>query len=143
MSMLRALGRPLIASIFIIQGYETMRRPERVAKRAEPVVRSLAELADFLPDEPEEAVRLNGAVQFGAGMLLAAGWLPRLSALALAGSLVPTTMAGHRYWEEEDPQLRAQQRIHFLKNLSMLGGLLIAVTDNCDRPSLLPRLRHR
>ena len=133
----------MIASIFMIQGYETMRHPERVAKRAEPVVTSLAELADFVPDDAEEAVRLNGAVQLGAGALLAAGWLPRLSALALAGSLIPTTLAGHRYWDEEDPQLRAQQRIHFLKNLSMLGGLLIAATDNGGRPSLFSRLRHR
>ena len=33
----------MVASIFVIQGYDTFRRPERVAPRAEPVVRPLAE----------------------------------------------------------------------------------------------------
>ncbi len=120
-----------------------MRRPERVAKRAEPVVQSLAEVVEFLPKDAEQAVRINGAVQFAAGALLAIGWAPRLSALALAGTLVPTTAAGHRYWEEDEPEQRMQQRIHFLKNLSMLGGLLIAAADNGGRPSLAWRGRSR
>lgn len=38
-------------------------------------------------------------------------------------------MAGHRYWEETDPGARANQRIHFLKNVSMTGGLLMATLD--------------
>ncbi len=82
-----------------------------------------------MPDDTEQAVRLNGAVQLTAGVLLAIGWLPRLSALAIAGTLVPTTAAGHRFWESDDEQERAQQRIHFLKNLAMFGGLLIAAGD--------------
>ena len=136
MSVLRAVGRPLIASIFIIQGFETMRHPERVAKQAEPIVQSLAGVSEIVPKDTEQAVRINGAVQFAAGALLAIGWAPRLSALAIAGTLVPTTAAGHRYWEEDDPQQRTQQRIHFLKNLSMLGGLLVAVADTDGKPSL-------
>lgn len=120
----------MLASIFIIAGFETMRSPERVVKQAEPVVRSLAEFVDFVPDDTERAVRVNAAVQVVGGALLAAGWLPRLAALALAATLVPTTVAGHRFWEYEDPQERAQQRIHFLKNLSILGGLLIVAADS-------------
>lgn len=123
----------MIASIFVIQGFQTMRSPERVVKQAEPVVRSLAEFIDFVPDDTEQAVRVNSAVQLAGGALLAMGWLPRLSALTLAATLVPTTVAGHRFWEYADPQERAQQRIHFLKNLSMLGGLLMAAADSGDR----------
>lgn len=132
----------MLASIFIVQGYNTMRHPERVVKRAEPVVRPIAERVSFVPDDTEQAVRLNGAVQFAAGTMLALGWLPRLSALAIAGSLVPTTAAGHRFWEAEDEQERAQQKIHFLKNLAMFGGLLIAAGDTAGRPSLAWRSRH-
>src|SRR6478752_4000347 len=72
-------------------------------------------------------VQFNGAVQVGAGITLALGILPRLSALLLAGSLVPTTLAGHRFWEEEEDAARAQQTIQFLKNLGMLGGLLLVI----------------
>jgi putative oxidoreductase len=132
----------MLASIFVVQGYQTMRSPERVAARAEPVVRPVTERVAVLPEETEQVVRLNGAVQFVAGSLLALGWWPRLSALALSGTLVPTTLAGHRYWEIEDKQERAQQRIHFLKNLSMLGGLLITAADTAGNPSLGWRRRH-
>ena len=102
----------MVASIFVIQGYETFRRPERVAPRAEPVVRPLAERIPAVPAKTEDAVRLNGAVQMVAGLLLALGRFPRLSALALAGTLVPTTAAGHRFWEcaaqlPDDEQLAA------------------------------------
>ena len=77
-----------------------------------------------------------------AGTLLALGRFPRLSALALAATLVPTTAAGHRFWEAEEDADRAQQRIHFLKNLSMFGGLLIAAADTSGQPSLAWRTRH-
>ena len=123
----------MIASVYIIQGYQTMRSPERVVKQAEPVVRSLAEYIDFVPDDTEQAVRVNAAVQLAGGLLLAIGRLPRLASLALAASLVPTTAAGHSFWTCDDPQERAQQRIHFLKNLSMLGGLLMVAADSGGR----------
>jgi putative oxidoreductase len=142
MAVLRAIARPMLASIFVVQGYQTWRWPERVAARAEPVVRPVTDRVDVLPDETEQVVRLNGAVQCVAGSMLAMGWWPRLAAAVLAGTLVPTTLAGHRFWETDDKQERAQQRIHFLKNLTMLGGLLIAAADTAGDPSLAWRGRH-
>jgi putative oxidoreductase len=142
MSVLRAIARPMLASIFAIQGFDTMLNPQRVIAAAEPVVRPLAERVSVVPDQTEQAVRLSGAVQLVAGSLLAMGKLPRLSALAIAATLVPTTLAGHRFWEVEDDKDRAQQRIHFLKNVSMLGGLLITAADTAGQPSLAWRGRH-
>ena len=142
MTVLRALARPMLASVFIVQGYNTLREPERVASKAEPVVRLLAERVPAVPVKTEQAVRVNGAIQLAAGSLLALGRLPRLSALVLAATLVPTTVAGHRFWEADDKEDQAQQRIHFLKNLSMFGGLLIASADTAGQPSLAWRTRH-
>jgi uncharacterized membrane protein YphA (DoxX/SURF4 family) len=142
MAVLRALARPMLASIFIIQGYDIMRNPGVVAKKAEPVVRPIASRISIVPDDTEQAVRLNAAVQFGGGTLLAIGWLPRLSALAIAATLVPTTAAGHRFWDADSPEERAMQRIQFMKNLAMFGGLLIAAGDTAGRPSLAWRSRH-
>ena len=130
------MARPMLASNFVVQGLDTFQHPENVSAKAEPVVRPLADRFPAVPAQTEQAVRLNGAVQVAAGTMLGLGILPRLSALALAGTLVPTTLAGHRYWELEDPAERAQQRIHFLKNLTMLGGLLIAAADTGGAPSL-------
>ena len=61
--------------------------------------------------------------------MLAMGRAPRLASLALAGSLVPTTLAGHSYWTIEDPATRKIQRIQFHKNLAMIGGLIFAALD--------------
>ena len=82
-----------------------------------------------LPEDDAVVVRANAAVQVAGGALLALGRMPRLSALALIASLIPTTVAGHPFWTIEDPAARAQQRIHFLKNSWMLGGLLLIVLD--------------
>ena len=127
--MIRQLARPMLAATFVVGGYGTFMDPERVAAKAEPVVGAVSERIPVLPRETVNAVRLNGAVQVVAGTLLSLGVLPRASAAALAGSLVPTTAAGHRFWEIDDAQDRVQQRIHFLKNLGMLGGLLLAATE--------------
>lgn len=132
----------MLASIFVAQGMQTFQNPERVSMLAEPVVGPLKERVPAMPAETKDAVRLNGAVQAAAGAFLALGVLPRLAALAIAGSLVPTTLAAHRFWEIEDPRERGMQRIHFLKNLTMMGGLLLAIADTGGNPSLSWRRRH-
>ncbi len=142
MAVLRLVARPMLASIFIAEGIDSLLHPDTKAPAAEAVVRPLAEQVPVVPDQVEQAVRLNGAVQVVAGSLLAIGRFPRLSAAALAASLIPTTYAGHRFWESDDKQERSQQKIHFLKNLSMLGGLLIAAGDTAGNPSVAWRSRH-
>ena len=59
----------------------------------------------------------------------------------LAGSLVPSTIAKHPFWTVQDPEDRAQDRSHFLKNMSLLGGVLIAAQDTEGKPSLAWRAR--
>ncbi len=85
---------------------------------------------------------INGAAQVLGGLALATGRVPRLAALVLAGSLLPTTAAGHRFWEETDKTQRANQQIHFFKNVSMLGGLLIAAVDTEGKPGVAWRTSH-
>jgi len=55
---------------------------------------------------------------------------------ASAGSLVPTTLAGHRFWEADDRSQRDAQLTPFTKNAAMLGGLLAAALDTGGRPSV-------
>ena len=61
-----------------------------------------------LPITDEQVVRVNGAIQAACGLLLALGMAPRLSALVLAGSMIPTTLAGHRFWTVGRTGLRRQ-----------------------------------
>ena len=142
MTVVRRLARPLLSSMFVTGGLDSLRHPDTKAAAAEQVGPPIAKRLPYLPEDPESLVRINGAVQVGAGLMLALGRFPRLSAALLAGSLVPTTLAAHRFWDEEDETRRAQQRIHFFKNLSMLGGLILAAVDTEGRPSLAWRARH-
>jgi putative oxidoreductase len=133
----------MLASMFVAGGWDSVLHPEPKAEPAGPITRPIvAKLPGLSDTEPVTLVRINGAVMLGAGALLATNRLPRLAALALAGSLVPTTLAGHRFWEYEDPGQKQVQRIQFLKNVSMLGGLLIAASDTEGNPSLAWRVRH-
>lgn len=129
MTLLRIVARPLLASMFVVGGAAALRSPGPRAAKAQPTADRLKQVAPELPITGANLVRLNGAVQLGAGLALATGHLPRIAALALAATMPPTTVAGHPYWNETDPAARANQRIHFLKNLSMTGGLLMATLD--------------
>jgi putative oxidoreductase len=138
MTISRRLARPMLASIFVAGGLDAALHPEAKSPAAEKVLSTLN-----LPAEHTDVVRANGIAQVAAAVLLATGRLPRLASLVLLGSLVPTTLAGHRFWEEDEPAARAGQRIHFLKNLSLAGGLLIAAMDTEGSPSLGYRARRR
>lgn len=135
MAPTRKIARPLLASMFVAGGIDAVRRPEPKEPVADRVAPRVAGPLG-LPCDTVQLVKINGAVQVGAGLLLATGRVPRLAATALAATLVPTTLAGHRFWEEDDDAARAGQKIHFLKNLSMLGGLILAAADTEGRPSL-------
>jgi len=140
MSLTRRVARPMMSAMFIVGGLDALRNPEGKAPKAEKVAPALARPLG-LPEDSEQLVKINGAVQVAAGVMLCLGRFPRLASAALAASLVPTTLAGHRFWEITDEQARAAQRIHFLKNASMLGGLILAATDLEGRPSLSWRAR--
>ena len=138
MTLTNRLGRPMLAAMFVTGGADQLIHPDEKADAAGPIVDEIDDKIDAvpMPSENRDAVRINGAVQLVAGGLLAMNRVPRLAATALAASLVPTTLAGHRFWEIDDEQARAQQRIHFMKNVAMLGGLVITIGDTGREPSM-------
>jgi uncharacterized membrane protein YphA (DoxX/SURF4 family) len=151
MTVVRALARPMLSATFIIQGAKAVKNPDPLVPGAKPVTDRLVptlkrvappQLADRIPENTKTLVRLNGAAQVLGGVALATGAGRRLGATMLATSLVPTTLAAHRFWEEDDREARQQQRIAFLKNVSLLGGLLLAVVDTEGKPGVLWRTTH-
>jgi putative oxidoreductase len=126
---LRPAARILTGSTYALLGFDALREPGARVDQAAGVLATMRKGVP-LPDDDELVVRANAALMVAAGTLLALGKAPRLSALALAGSLIPTTLAGHSYWAVEDPAVRKVQRIQFHKNMAMLGGLLLAVLDD-------------
>ena len=125
---LRPAARILTGSTYALLGFDALRTPGARVDQAAPVLAAIRKGVP-LPEDDELVVRANAAVMVVAGTMLAMGRAQRLSALALAGSLVPTTLAGHSYWKVEDPDARKIQRIQFHKNMAMIGGLLFAALD--------------
>lgn len=139
MSLIRRVARPMLAAMFVVSGLDQLRHPAKQAPRLAPIADKAAPRL-HLPNDPELLVRANGAAMVGGGTLLALGHMPRLSSLMLAGTLVPTTYVGHPFWEEKDAGARAQQRTAFLKNVAILGGLLLATVDTEGRPGIAYRM---
>jgi putative oxidoreductase len=141
MPIVRRLARPMLAAIFVAGGLEALRDPEPRAKLAGDVAARFARPLG-LPEDAETLVKINAATQIAAGGLLATGHLPRLSSTVLAASLIPTTLGGHAFWASQTQQDRKHQRTQFLKNLGLLGGLMLSAVDTEGRPGLAWRTRH-
>jgi uncharacterized membrane protein YphA (DoxX/SURF4 family) len=138
--LIRRIARPLLSAAFIGQGVETLRNPKVTADAAEPAMAALRTLPDpvssKVPADPQTAARINAAVQVGGGVLLATGKLPRVASAALALTVIPGSLGAHLFWNETDPERKAQKRRDFLGDLSLLGGLIIASADTAGKPSL-------
>lgn len=147
MTVSRMIARPMLASIFVVGGVSALRNAPALAAKAKPVTdRLVPQLKKAMPglpipEDPTTLVRLNAAAQLAAGGALATGRAPRISAAVLAASLLPTTVAGDRFWQADDEQAKSQQRLSFFKNVSLLGGLLIAAGDTDGKPGMAWRAR--
>jgi putative oxidoreductase len=113
----RRLGQLLLSAVFVKSGLEVARQPGARVEKA----------AKLGFSDPERVVRANGAAMAVGGAALAFNKVPRLAALGLIASMVPTTVAGHPFWELEGADRKAQE-IHFLKNVGLIGGLLLVLT---------------
>jgi uncharacterized membrane protein YphA (DoxX/SURF4 family) len=144
MTPVRTVARALLAAVFIRSGVSAFTNPDRLAAKAKPFADKWGPTLDSvgLPTDPRTLVKLNGAVQAAGGVLLATNTLTRPAAAALAGSLVPTTLVGHDFWAQDDPAQKANHRSQFLKNLGLLGGLLLAAVDTQGKPGLAWRAGH-
>jgi putative oxidoreductase len=83
----------------------------------------------------EIAVWLVILIEIGGGVLLILGWKTRLVAWLLAGFVVVATLLAHRYWEFEGAQY-VPQLTSFMKNLSIIGGLLMVAACGPGRMSV-------
>jgi putative oxidoreductase len=148
MNLIRLVARPMLASTFVYGGVNALRNAAALAPAAKPVNDEIRGIADKVapsvpvPKDDVTLVRINAGVQVVAGLGLATGRAPRLSSLALAATVLPTTLAGHPFWQVKDKGARAQQMTHFFKNVSMLGGLVIAAVDTEGKPGVAWRAQH-
>src|SRR4051812_22910542 len=145
MKPVRTVARAMLASIFVISGAKILMNPEEKADAARRVTDRVGPLIEKvnprLPSDTVSLVRAKAASDVVAGLLLATGNLTRPAAAVLALNLIPTTFAGHPFWTYPKDE-RAAHQTHFLKNLGLLGGLLLAAADTQGKPGLKYRTTH-
>lgn len=124
-----------MAGAFVMGGLSAWKRSRTLADQADamaaPVRSSSASTVDT-----EQVVKAIAAVQIVGGGLFALGVFPRVLALVLGASLVPTALADHAFWSTDDEAERSARRTLFLKDAGLLGGLLFAAIDTGGRPSV-------
>jgi putative oxidoreductase len=147
MSPIRLVARPLLASSFVLGAVNALRNAGPLAAKAKPVTDKVVPTIQKavpqvpIPTDPKTLVQINAAAQIAAAVALARGKAPRISSAVLAASLVPTTVAGHAFWNETDKSAKQAQQLQFAKNLSMLGGLILAAVDTEGKPGVAWRAR--
>jgi putative oxidoreductase len=146
MAPVRGIARALLGGVFIFSGAKAVLWPERLVERARPVTDRVTALInkvdERIPADAEALVRLNGAAQVTGGLLLASSAAPRPAAALLAGTLIPTTIAGHPFWAAQTKAQYDSDIVQFAKNLAIFGGLLLAAVDTAGSPSLRWRMQH-
>src|SRR5262245_20853809 len=118
-------GRILLAPIFLLSG---------VMK-----IRNWPKTAESMANEGMIAVPvfLFMAIVFeiGGGLLVLLGFKARLGAAALVVFLIPATLIFHDFWTFQSPARESQMQ-HFMKNLTIMGGLLTLAAAGAGRFSL-------
>ena len=109
-------GRILLAVPFVVSGYGKI---GAFAATAAVMAGKGLPLADVL-------LALAIVIELGGGLALVIGWMTRWAALAIIVFTVVATLVFHNFWAVPADQALMQQ-ISFMKNLSIIGGLLLLV----------------
>ncbi len=135
----------MLASVFVVNGIKALKDPESLVSVAEPIAEKVVPLAKkyapnqvagTIPDDTVTLVRIGGALQVVGGLGLATGKARRGSALMLALSLVPKTIAANPLQKGLSADEKKEQRSDLLTNVALMGGVLVASQDTEGKPSL-------
>lgn len=123
-------GRILLALIFVISGFGKITGFEGtvgyISSKGLPL--------------PQLGAILAIVIELGAGILLLVGWQARWAATALFLFLIPATMLFHDFWSYTGSQA-AMQKIQFMKNLAIMGGMLYVMAFGAGALSIDNRRR--
>ena len=119
------IARILLAVIFVISGYGKIGGFDGIA----------AAIASKGVPLPQVAAAITILVELGGGILLVLGWKTRWVALIFFLWLIPTTVLFHDFWASPPDQYEAQH-INFMKNLAIMGGMLMVYAFGPGRLSI-------
>lgn len=122
---LALVGRILLGLIFVLSGFQKLMGYSRL----------VATITGKGLPLPEVLAVLTIAIELGAGLLLVVGWKARWAALLLFLFIIPVSVVYHNFWTMEAAQA-AMNKIQFLKNVSIMGGMLLMAAFGPGRYSI-------
>ncbi len=128
-SILFLIGRILFGGYFIMSGVNHFSKKEHLkgyaASKGVPM--------------PGTAVIVSGLLLLLGGLGVLLGAYVKWSLIALLVFLVPVTFKMHAYWTDQDPGMKMSNQINFMKNLALIGAVLMLFTLSLPWPwSFLP-----
>jgi putative oxidoreductase len=123
---LLAVGRILIAIIFVSSGFEKFMDLGKTA----------SVIASKNLSYPDVLAILTATLETIGGLAIILGWQTRLFALALAAFSAVATYFFHDFWNLSAGPQQTDMMIHFMKNVSIIGGLLMLCAVGAGRYSL-------
>jgi putative oxidoreductase len=119
------LGRVLLSLIFVISG----------AKKIATFAGTAGAIASKGLPAAEILAALTICVELGGGLLLLIGLKARWAGLALAIFTILASVLFHNFWAMTGPEAMNNQ-IHFMKNIAIVGGMLMVVAFGPGRFSI-------
>ena len=110
------IGRALLGTLFFVSGINKILAFSYVAGW---MASSGLPLASLL-------LVLTIAIEVGGGFLLITGIQARPAAIVMALFLIPVTAVFHAFWSADAANFQGQLT-HFLKNVSIFGGMLMVI----------------
>lgn len=145
MTIVRFVARPMLASSLIASGVARFKDCANTGEQLRPVLdragKTVPSVKPVTSNAPMVAMVVSGT-QIGAASLLAIGKLSRFAAALLVGTSVLNTIVEYRSAAGSTKEEKAQRRNQLLKNVSLVGAVMIASVDTNGRPGLAWRAEH-
>lgn len=115
MDILFLIGRITFGGFFIFSGINHFTKLQEMASYAK---------AKGVPFA-SAGVLMTGVLLLFGGLSLLLGVYPVLGIFLLAVFLVPTSLMMHDFWNVQDPMMKMNEMVNFMKNMALLGALLM------------------
>jgi DoxX. len=115
MDILFLVGRIILAGYFLFSGINHFMRLGMMAGYAKMKGVPL----------PSVAVALTGLILTLGGLSILLGVYPLVGIILLVVFLIPVSFMMHDFWKVQDPQMKMGEMINFMKNMALLGALLM------------------
>lgn len=115
MAVVALIARILFSLALFLLGYDNVTNAGRKAEYA--AQKGLVGAHILVP--------LAGILLVAGCVSIALGFYAQVGALLVLAFLLPVTVVMHAFWKLDDAEERRAQRIHFYKNIALIGGALL------------------